>query len=115
MPLFDLDDDDPPNDGWTKWGLGLAIPLLLGLFGLSRIIIQHATVYHRGHFVRHVSGREVIASGILLVAVSVFMHGRYYMPNSKGMGEFAGLVKVVALAVFIVAGAFLLVYRVSPI
>lgn len=114
MPLFELDDEDPPADGWSKWGLGAAIPSLMGLYGISCILAQHA-ILSRRHHVTHLFGQDAIAHGILLVAVSLFLYARYHMPHSKSTREFAGLVKVVAFAIGIVASGFLLLRRAALI
>ena len=43
LPIFD-EENDGPDDAWSRWGWGVAVPILMAIFGVSRIVIQQATL-----------------------------------------------------------------------
>ena len=92
-------DDEPMNDAWTKWGLGVVVPSLIAAYGLSRVILRHAVLYGRRGASMPLSGWDAIVFGIAILGAALFMHAHYFWSNSNRLAEYADLGKVIGLLI----------------
>ena len=108
IPLFDLD-DDPPTDAWSKWGVGIAVPVVIAIYGISRVILRQAILYGTRGRTMTMTGWDAVAFGITILAVALFLHTRFFWSNSERLREFAGLGQILSMIAGIVGLGFVIV------
>jgi hypothetical protein len=114
LPLFDAE-SDAPTDSWSKWGMGIALPAVIAVYGLSRVILLKAALMgRRGHQIS-LTGWDAVAYGIAVMAVALFLNVHYFWSNSERLAEYVDLGKAVALLMGIASIGFIVVRNVSPI
>jgi hypothetical protein len=104
-------DDDPPSGFLAKWFGGAAFPLVIGLYSLSILVTQQATLPRRG-FRRSGSqllGGDAVAYGIAVLGAAMFLHCHYFWGNSQKLGEYSIVGKMVGAATFIGGIGWLLI------
>lgn len=105
---FDLG-DEPMGDAWSKWGLGVVVPILIATYGLSRAILRHVVLFGRRGSSMPLSGWDAVVFGIAVLGVALFMHAHYFWSNSNRLAEYAELGKVIGLLVGLSGLAFVVV------
>lgn len=102
-------DDDPLDDTWNKWVVGLAVPIGLALLGLSKFIWPHAVLYgSRGRSLT-LTGWDAVLYGAAFLGAALFLHARFHWALTKRLAPYADLGKVLGLIVGIVAVGSLIV------
>jgi hypothetical protein len=114
IPLFDLD-DDPPTDAWSMWGVGITIPSLIVLVGISRIVFKSGVLYGTRGRSMPLTGWDAVAFGIAIIAAGLFLHTRYFWSNTSRLLPFAGLGQAVAMLAGILGLGFVIVRNFSLI
>lgn len=114
IPQFELD-EDPPSDAWSKWAIGLVVPCLILLYGVSRIVFKQAVLYGTRGRSMPLGGWDAVALGVAIVAVALFLHSRYFWSNTNRMLPFAGLGQAVAMLAGILGIGFVSVRNFSLI
>lgn len=112
ISVFDFDDDAPSNN-WSKWGMGLAIPLVIAVMGVSKTISQHASLLGFRRQRMPLTGWDAVAFGIVLLAVAFFMHSHYFWSNTRRMIEYVDLGRAIALLAGIASLGFIVVRNFS--
>jgi len=112
--MFDFD-DDVPDDDWTKWGMGVCFPILFTLLGLLRM--AYPQTVGRGQLVRRLplDRADSIWLGLLLIALSLFMHARFFWSNTESLAPYVDWGKLVALVVGIASIGMIIANRVPII
>ena len=108
-------DDEPLDDAWNKWGLGVVVPSLIALFGVSRMILRVAVLYGPRRTSLTLTGWDAIAFGASLIGVAIFMHAHYHWNLSRSLAAYADLGKVFGIILGVVAIGFVVVRNISPI
>ena len=108
IPIFDID-DDPPNDPWSKWGIGIVVPCLIGGYGITRILFRHAVLHGRRGMSMTLNGWDAVMLGLAILAVALFLHSRYFWSNTDRLASYAGLGQFVALLLGIAGIGFVVV------
>ncbi len=108
-------DDEPLDDAWNKWGLGVVVPSLLALFGVSRMILRVAVLYGPRRTSLTLTGWDAIAFGAGWVGVAIFLHAHYHWNLSRSLRAYADLGKIFGIILGMLAIGFVIVRSVSLI
>lgn len=96
IPFIDFDDDSP-SDAWSKWFMGIVVPVAIASYGLSGIVERQFTLYGRRGIRRPLTGWDAVAGGMAVISIAVFLHARYFMAHSTTISQYTELAKVAAL------------------
>jgi len=95
-----FDDDDPPDDAWTRWGWGVTAPAVLGLLALRVAMTAHATWPGR-HGWATVNGTAAEGIALPLIGLAAFWHSHYFWllsPRWHGFAQLGKLLGVLGIA-----------------
>jgi hypothetical protein len=105
---YDDDWADQPGQGpFYQWGLGVALPMLLGGYGLYGIIMRQMDF--GGRIPMTLCGPNAIAFGAAWCAAALFVHCHYFWGNIYNQAWFAVLGKIIAACGFIGGLVFVLI------
>lgn len=104
-------DDDPPAGILPKWVGGAALPFVIGVYSVSILVSQQATLPRRGFRTsgRQLLGGDAVAYGIAILGAAIFLHCHYFWGNSQKLGEYSILGKMVGAAIFVGGIGWLLI------
>lgn len=98
--MLDLDDDSP-NDAWSKWAWGVALPAIVGLIALRIALTEHAAWPGR-HGWASVDGMAAEGVALALVGLAIFWHAHYFWllsPRLHAVAQVGKLLSIVCVAV----------------
>src|ERR1700683_4046627 len=96
---YDDDWEDQPAQGPIyKWGLGVALPLVILCGGVFAVATRHAAF---GHVPMVLHGPSAVAFGVAGISLGLFLHCHYFWGNVYDQAWFAVLGKIVAACGFI--------------
>jgi hypothetical protein len=118
MPWWSIDprsdDDDltgvPPSGNEYKWGVGVALPVILVYYGISMLASGEATFYDGRYSSMPLHGANARAYAISILSVAVFAHCHYFWGNVYEQLWFAVLGKIISAIGFIAGLGFLIVH-----
>ena len=87
---------------FAKLGLGIVIPTLVLLYGVSCVVNQHALIIARGGFSR-ISGLPALSAGIAYVAVAMIIYVHICWDDHPYLGGFRDVVRQLLLVVIVIA------------
>jgi hypothetical protein len=95
----------PPVGGWSKWVVGVVVPVLLGGYGVACIVTRSGTIWDEsiwGQTINSmtVSGRSAVALGIAWVGMGMFLNGHFFWGNIYSEFRAAALEKIAGLMAF---------------
>ena len=108
-------DDEPLDDAWNKWVLGVVVPSLLALFGASKLIWPHAVLWGRRRMSLTLTGWDAVVFGLCWIGVALFLHAHYHWSLSNRLAEYADLGRAIGIMVGVLAFGFVLVRNVTLI
>jgi hypothetical protein len=98
--------DDPPDTPWNKWGRGIALPVLVTVYGARVIVVQHLALRPRG--LRPMTGSDAWWIGLAILGIAAFLHCHFFWSNHLKLAPYAELGKCVSLlTIFVGMGVML--------
>jgi len=98
-----------PENGWTKWGMGVALACLVLAYALVCIIHRSVSFYYESWVPFTIAGTDAVAIGIALVGLALLLHCHFFWSQTRRLGGLAEVGKAVALVISIVSAAVLIV------
>jgi hypothetical protein len=78
----------PLNDTdfwWLRYGLGIALPVLIGIFGLDSIVTQHSYVLWRRGGIVPIHGLQAVVMGVAYLGIALMLFANCYLQyHEKG-------------------------------
>ena len=98
-----------PENGWTKWGLGVGLACLVLALGLVCIIHRSVSIYDDSWVPFVIDGADAVAIGVALLGLALLLHCHFFWSQTRRLGGLAEVGKAVALVISIVSAAVLIV------
>jgi hypothetical protein len=76
----------PPNTFWTRVFMGVIVPFLVGLLGISLLVVQRLAVYAKGDPISPailLHGHGAIVCGLMLISIGLGVHFHYFWTYRK--------------------------------
>jgi hypothetical protein len=76
----------PLNDTdfwWLRYGLGIALPIPVALFGIYSMISQHSYVYWRGSGFVPVHGTQAVVMGAVYLGIAIMFFANCYLQYNE--------------------------------
>ena len=104
-------EDLPSQGGFYKWGLGVALPLVIFGYGLCAIFLRRAD-YGSDVDTLTLHGANAVAYGVAALSLSLFLHCHYFWGNIYDGAWFDVLGKILSGIGFII-GISVIIFRVG--
>lgn len=91
LPFLSALDDDAPRDGWTKWGYGAVVPLLLSLYSSSIFLTGCVTIVGRRYGTYQMHGTPAYCLAGAAVGFALLLHCRNFWSNTRRMAPWSEL------------------------
>ena len=103
------DDVDIPSSGpKSKYGAGVALPLLLIGYGIACFVTRHGVLIGEYNDL-DLHGSKAVALGTASLSLGVFLHCHFFWGNVFHLSAFAVFGKIIAAVAFIASLGFLIV------
>jgi hypothetical protein len=106
--LFDFD-GPPPSGAWSKYGLGIILPLGLCFYAVW-ILASGTAEFSDGRISMTLRGTNATAFAIELMAVGIFLHCQCFWGNIYDQIWIATIGKIISLCAFVFATGFLCIH-----
>jgi hypothetical protein len=93
-------EDLPPPGFFSKWFVGVIVPLVFQALGVICIVTRHGLLPGR-HDLLELHGSRAIALGIVCLGISGFLHCHFYWGNIYYQYACAAIGKVLSLLAFV--------------
>ncbi|HET6426318.1 MAG TPA: hypothetical protein VFG20_21680 [Planctomycetaceae bacterium] len=110
--MFDFD-EDPVPDAWNRWGVGVALPVLLT--GTAVAVMRRTSIeipFRRREL--KLQGWDLTAFGIGLIAVAVFCFAHYHATGTERFHFARQITRLAALIVGLLAIGVIIVHQAVP-